>query len=75
MTISAVATVTTSGEGRSTEAGSALTFLATGETTTVERRIALAVAIVSVVVFIAAVPFARVKLIEVPAFIPAYVTS
>ena len=75
MTISAVATVTTSSDSRSTEAGSALTFLATGETTTVERRIALAVAIVSVVVFIAAVPFARVKLIEIPAFIPAYVTS
>src|SRR5579872_3896485 len=37
-----------------------------------ERRIALVMVILSAVAFAAAVPFARVPLAPVPAFIPAY---
>jgi signal transduction histidine kinase/ActR/RegA family two-component response regulator len=37
-----------------------------------ERRLALAVVLVSVAIFLAAVPFARVPLVQIWAFIPAY---
>jgi signal transduction histidine kinase len=47
-------------------------FLSTAPATRVERRIALGVILLSVAAFAAAVPFARVTLAPVPAFIPAY---
>ena len=47
-------------------------FLATAHATQRERRIAAAVAAVSFVVFLAVVPFVRVPLPAIPAFIPAY---
>jgi len=37
-----------------------------------ERRLALAVVITSVAVFLAATPFAKLPLAQVPAFIPIY---
>ncbi len=48
------------------------TFLSTVAAGPGQRRLALAVLVLSAVAFAAAVPFARVPLIKVPAFIPAY---
>ncbi len=47
-------------------------FLATASATSGERRIALAVVLLSLLAFAAAVPFARTPLAGLPAFIPAY---
>lgn len=46
--------------------------LATAQATAQEKRIAGAIALVCLVVFVVAVPFVRVPLPRVPAFIPAY---
>jgi len=46
--------------------------LTTALATRRERRIAAAIAVVSFVLFAAAVPFARVPLAQLPAFIPSY---
>jgi signal transduction histidine kinase/ActR/RegA family two-component response regulator len=48
------------------------TFLATAPAGTRERRIALAVVLVSTLVFAAVIPFVRVPLPKMPAFIPSY---
>ncbi|HEU4371331.1 MAG TPA: MASE4 domain-containing protein [Methylomirabilota bacterium] len=47
-------------------------FLSTLAAHPSERRLALAVVLVSVAIFLAAVPFAKVPLARVPAFIPIY---
>src|SRR6185369_15515320 len=47
-------------------------FLSTLSPSRVERRAALTVVLVSIVVFLALVPFAKVALAQVPAFIPIY---
>ena len=49
--------------------------LATAQATAQEKRIAGAIALVCLVVFVVAVPFVRVPLPRVPAFIPAYQTA
>jgi signal transduction histidine kinase/ActR/RegA family two-component response regulator len=48
------------------------TFLATAPAGTGERRIALAAVLMSTLVFAAVVPFVRVPLPKLPAFIPSY---
>ena len=50
-------------------------YLATARATPWEKRVAWTVAIVSALVFVALVPFARVKLVEIPSFIPGYVAT
>ena len=47
-------------------------FLATAPATEGQRRIAMCVMAISVIVFIAAIPFAKEKLAPIAAFIPAY---
>jgi signal transduction histidine kinase/CheY-like chemotaxis protein len=49
-----------------------MSFLATTEATARERRFATIVVAISAVAFVAAIPFAKVKLVQVPAFIPTY---
>jgi signal transduction histidine kinase/CheY-like chemotaxis protein len=53
----------------------ALLFLSTAEPSRTERRIAIAIVLVSVLVFALTVPFAKVMLAPVPAFIPIYETA
>jgi signal transduction histidine kinase/CheY-like chemotaxis protein len=57
------------------DVSASLLYLATAQTTPWERRAAWIVAIVSALVFVALVPFARVKLVEIPSFIPGYVAT
>jgi signal transduction histidine kinase/CheY-like chemotaxis protein len=52
-----------------------VSFLATTVATARERRFAWGVVIVSVALFALALPYAKVKLIEVPAFMPAYISA
>jgi hypothetical protein len=47
-------------------------FLSTALVTDREKRVALAVAIVALVAFLAVAPFVRVPLAKMPAFIPSY---
>jgi hypothetical protein len=47
-------------------------FLATAPATQREKRVAAAIALLGFVVFLVVVPFARLPLPAVPAFIPAY---
>ncbi|HEY6024891.1 MAG TPA: MASE4 domain-containing protein [Pseudolabrys sp.] len=47
-------------------------FLATAIATRAEQRIALAIAVAALLAFVAAVPFVRVPLAKMPAFIPSY---
>jgi signal transduction histidine kinase len=47
-------------------------FIATATADRSQRRMALGVVLVSVIVFLALIPVAKVKLIQLPAFIPAY---
>ncbi len=47
-------------------------FLATASATRLDRRAALVIAIVSLAAFLAVVPFVRVPLARLPAFIPSY---
>jgi hypothetical protein len=47
-------------------------LLATAVATTAEQRIALAIAVAAFLAFVAAVPFVRVPLAKMPAFIPSY---
>ena len=49
-----------------------LAYLSRAPATLAQRRLALAIVILSAGAFIPAVPFARVPLARVPAFIPAY---
>jgi hypothetical protein len=54
------------------DAGERRLFLATALATRREKNVALAIAAVSLVAFIAIVPFARVPLAKMSAFIPSY---
>src|SRR5262249_9276523 len=61
--------------GDSNGAGQAIersAFLSTAPAGRRERRLALTVALASVAIFIGALPYAKVPLTEVPAFIPVY---
>ncbi len=49
--------------------------LATARATSGQRRIAMAIGIATLVIFLAAVPFVRTPLTPMPAFIPAYQTA
>jgi len=49
-----------------------LAYLSRAPATAAQRRLALAIVILSVAAFIPAVPFARLPLAKVPAFIPSY---
>ncbi|MEX0853168.1 MAG: MASE4 domain-containing protein, partial [Bauldia sp.] len=49
-----------------------MSFLATAAATPRERRLAWGVVVVSVLLFVAAVPYVKVRLVEVPAFIPSF---
>jgi hypothetical protein len=48
------------------------TYLATAQATRRDRRVALAIAAGSFVLFAATVPFARMPLVQLPVFIPSY---
>jgi signal transduction histidine kinase len=50
-----------------------LLYLATAEATGRETRVAWVVTIISAAFFVALVPFATVRVVEIPSFIPAYV--
>jgi len=50
-------------------------FLATASATSLERQVALAIAVAALALFIAVVPFVRTPLVALPAFIPAYEAS
>lgn len=50
-------------------------FISTALANRRERRLALAVVLISLAIFIGTVPFARVQLPQVPAFIPIYESS
>jgi len=52
--------------------GSSPAFVSIAPASARERRVALSVAVLSLLAFAAAVPFVRVPLQQVPAFIPAY---
>src|SRR5262245_47356109 len=54
------------------ETGAARVFLSLSPANRGERRLALGVLLLSVLGFLAAVPFAQVQLARVDAFIPAY---
>src|SRR5206468_884881 len=54
------------------DAGANTSFLATAGATAQERSFALIVVALSALLFVAAIPFAKVKLGAVPAFIPTY---
>src|SRR5579862_2797588 len=47
-------------------------FLATAIATSRQKRLALAIAVASLLLFLAFVPFARVHLLKLPTFIPTY---
>jgi polar amino acid transport system substrate-binding protein len=47
-------------------------FLSTAPASRTERRLAFAIIVLSVLTFAAAVPFARMPLAALPAFIPSY---
>jgi signal transduction histidine kinase len=55
--------------------GGTLLHLAITPASARERKVAWGVAGISLLVFVAAIPFAKEKLVEVPSFIPAYVTA
>lgn len=61
--------------GSAREAAEPLPHLSTVLAASAEKRIAWIVAIVSAAVFVALAPFATVRLMEAPAFIPAYVSA
>jgi PAS domain S-box-containing protein len=50
-------------------------FISTALANRRERRLALAVVLVSLIIFVGTVPFARLQLPQVPAFIPIYESS
>lgn len=53
-------------------AGQRQLFLSTALATAREKRLALVIAVVALVAFLAVVPLARVPLVQMPAFIPSY---
>ncbi|HVY18601.1 MAG TPA: MASE4 domain-containing protein [Bauldia sp.] len=55
-----------------TDTAPAAEFIATATADRSQRRMALGVVAVSVIVFLALIPVAQVKLVQLPAFIPAY---
>jgi signal transduction histidine kinase/ActR/RegA family two-component response regulator len=61
--------------GDNGDTGISMPFLATSEATMRERRLAWGVVVASALIFVLALPYAKVKLVEVPAFIPAYISG